>query len=166
MANIYPLTAEMFWGLPSGSEPVLVLSGRRVDGSSLHPVSLSIHPALICRKALTLLVTASAPQISVTRGSDSHWSLTEQSKHVWPNAQFLHNFSRYVYVLLQSLVKSSWESRDQPTIIPQGVPYMVKLLRYYVSEDAVYLHLEHVKGELLTSKCSVLSAAEIMLSGF
>lgn len=26
---------------------------------------------------------------------------------------------------------------------------MVKLLRYYVSEDAVYLHLEHVKGELL-----------------
>lgn len=52
-------------------------------------------------------------------------------------------------MFLQSLVKSSWESRDQPTIIPQGVPYMVKLLRYYVSEDAVYLHLEHVKGELL-----------------
>lgn len=55
--------------------------------------------------------------------------------------------SGYVSVLFQSLVKSSWESRDQPTIIPQGVPYMVKLLRYYVSEDAVYLHLEHVKGE-------------------
>lgn len=55
-----------------------------------------------------------------------------------------------MYVLLQSLVKSSWESRDQPTIIPQGVPYMTKLLRYYVSEDAVYLHLEHVKGELLS----------------
>lgn len=32
---------------------------------------------------------------------------------------------------------------------------MVKLLRYYVSEDAVYLHLEHVKGELL--KNTVLS---------
>lgn len=28
---------------------------------------------------------------------------------------------------------------------------MVKLLRYYVSEDAVYLHLEHVKGELSTA---------------
>lgn len=54
-------------------------------------------------------------------------------------------------IILQSLVKSSWESRDQPTIIPQGVPYMVKLLRYYVSEDAVYLHLEHVKGKMLTS---------------
>uniref|UniRef100_A0A8C6M036 Ribosomal protein S6 kinase like 1 n=1 Tax=Nothobranchius furzeri TaxID=105023 RepID=A0A8C6M036_NOTFU len=53
--------------------------------------------------------------------------------------------------VVKSLVKSSWESRDQPTIIPQGVPYMVKLLRYYVSEDAVYLHLEHVKGEMITS---------------
>uniref|UniRef100_H3DJ62 Ribosomal protein S6 kinase like 1 n=1 Tax=Tetraodon nigroviridis TaxID=99883 RepID=H3DJ62_TETNG len=53
--------------------------------------------------------------------------------------------------VVKSLVKSSWESRDQPTIIPQGVPYMVKLLRYYVSEDAVYLHLEHVKGQRLAS---------------
>ena len=55
----------------------------------------------------------------------------------------------------QSLVKSSWESRDQPTIIPQGVPYMVKLLRYYVSEDAVYLHLEHLQGETLHCHCSI-----------
>uniref|UniRef100_A0A3P9BNJ1 Ribosomal protein S6 kinase-like 1 n=1 Tax=Maylandia zebra TaxID=106582 RepID=A0A3P9BNJ1_9CICH len=54
---------------------------------------------------------------------------------------------KVVGVADKSLVKSSWESRDQPTIIPQGVPYMVKLLRYYVSEDAVYLHLEHVKGD-------------------
>lgn len=53
----------------------------------------------------------------------------------------------HVHLSVQSLVKSSWESRDQPTIIPQGVPYMVKLLRYYVSEDAVYLHLEHLQGE-------------------
>ncbi|XP_047467861.1 ribosomal protein S6 kinase-like 1 [Mugil cephalus] len=30
--------------------------------------------------------------------------------------------------VVKSLVKSSWESRDQPIIIPQGVPYMVKLL--------------------------------------
>ncbi|KAM4625891.1 ribosomal protein S6 kinase-like 1 [Polymixia lowei] len=54
--------------------------------------------------------------------------------------------------VVKSLAKSSWESRDQPTIIPQGVPYMVKLLRYYVSEDAVYLHLEHVQGGRLFSK--------------
>ncbi|KAL0969132.1 hypothetical protein UPYG_G00222970 [Umbra pygmaea] len=54
--------------------------------------------------------------------------------------------------VVKSLPKSSWESREQPTIIPQGVPYMVKLLRYYVSEDAVYLHLEHVQGGRLFSK--------------
>ncbi|CAB1330929.1 unnamed protein product [Coregonus sp. 'balchen'] len=54
--------------------------------------------------------------------------------------------------VVKSLPKSSWESRDQPTIIPQGVPFMVKLLRYYVSEDAVYLHLEHVQGGKLFSK--------------
>ncbi|KAM9777596.1 ribosomal protein S6 kinase-like 1 [Neosynchiropus ocellatus] len=54
--------------------------------------------------------------------------------------------------VVKSLMKSSWESREQPTIIPQGVPYMVKLLRYYVSEDAVYLHLEHVKGGRLFSR--------------
>ncbi|XP_029350021.1 ribosomal protein S6 kinase delta-1 isoform X2 [Echeneis naucrates] len=58
--------------------------------------------------------------------------------------------------VVKSLVKSSWESREQPTIIPQGVPYMVKLLRYYVSEDAVYLHLEHVKGGRLFSKLKKL----------
>ncbi|XP_041827952.1 ribosomal protein S6 kinase-like 1 [Melanotaenia boesemani] len=58
--------------------------------------------------------------------------------------------------VVKSLVKSSWETRDQPTIIPQGVPYMVKLLRYYVSEDAVYLHLEHVKGGRLFSKLHTL----------
>ncbi|XP_061075822.1 ribosomal protein S6 kinase-like 1 isoform X2 [Conger conger] len=54
--------------------------------------------------------------------------------------------------VVKSLPKSSWESRDQPTIIPQGVPFMVKLLRYYVSEDAVYLHLEHIEGGRLFSK--------------
>ncbi|XP_041711093.1 ribosomal protein S6 kinase-like 1 isoform X1 [Coregonus clupeaformis] len=56
--------------------------------------------------------------------------------------------------VVKSLPKSGWESRDQPTIIPQGVPYMVKLLKYYVSEDAVYLHLEHVQGGKLFSKLS------------
>lgn len=66
-------------------------------------------------------------------------------------------------IMFQSLVKSSWESRDQPTIIPQGVPYMVKLLRYYVSEDVVYLHLEHVKGERLTT---ALTAAGTMWMDF
>ncbi|XP_072221991.1 ribosomal protein S6 kinase-like 1 [Leuresthes tenuis] len=58
--------------------------------------------------------------------------------------------------VVKSLVKSSWESRDQATIIPQGVPYMVKLLRYYVSEDAVYLHLDYVKGGRLFSRLNKL----------
>ncbi|XP_072545259.1 ribosomal protein S6 kinase-like 1 [Salminus brasiliensis] len=54
--------------------------------------------------------------------------------------------------VIKSLAKSSWESRERPTIIPQGVPYMVKLLRYYISEDSVFLHLEHVQGGRLFSK--------------
>ncbi|XP_018601640.2 uncharacterized protein rps6kl1 isoform X2 [Scleropages formosus] len=54
--------------------------------------------------------------------------------------------------IVKSLPKSSGESREQPTIIPQGVPFMVKLLRYYVSEDAVYLHLGYVQGGRLFSK--------------
>ncbi|XP_041928731.1 ribosomal protein S6 kinase delta-1 isoform X1 [Alosa sapidissima] len=54
--------------------------------------------------------------------------------------------------VIKSLPKSSGNCRDRPTIIPQNVPCMVKLLRYYVSEDAVYLHLDHVKGGKLFSK--------------
>lgn len=38
-------------------------------------------------------------------------------------------------------------SRERLTIIPHGVPYMTKLLRYFVSEDSIFLHLEHVQGE-------------------
>lgn len=85
--------------------------------------------------------------------------------HINTSVSPLSKKDKAMCMFLQSLVKSSWESRDQPTIIPQGVPYMVKLLRYYVSEDAVYLHLEHVKGELLTHRCSALSAAGTMLDG-
>ncbi|XP_062379602.1 ribosomal protein S6 kinase delta-1 isoform X2 [Sardina pilchardus] len=54
--------------------------------------------------------------------------------------------------VIKSLPKSSGNCRDRPTIIPQNVPCMVKLLRYYVSEDAVYLHLDHVTGGKLFSK--------------
>lgn len=38
-------------------------------------------------------------------------------------------------------------SQERLTIIPHGVPYMTKLLRYFVSEDSIFLHLEHVQGE-------------------
>lgn len=47
----------------------------------------------------------------------------------------------------QSLPKSHVETRERQTIIPHGVPFMVKLLCYYASEDSIFLHLEHVQGE-------------------
>ncbi|XP_056624598.1 ribosomal protein S6 kinase-like 1 [Triplophysa dalaica] len=54
--------------------------------------------------------------------------------------------------IVKSLSKSSWESRERSTVIPQGVPFMVKLLKYYVSEDSVFLQLEHVQGGRLFSR--------------
>ncbi|XP_062432151.1 ribosomal protein S6 kinase-like 1 [Rhea pennata] len=53
--------------------------------------------------------------------------------------------------ILKSLPKSHVETRERQTIIPHGVPFMVKLLCYYVSEDSIFLHLEHVQGEMLWS---------------
>ncbi|XP_025907647.1 ribosomal protein S6 kinase-like 1 [Nothoprocta perdicaria] len=53
--------------------------------------------------------------------------------------------------ILKSLPKSHVETRERQTIIPHGVPFMVKLLRYYASEDSIFLHLEHVQGEMLWS---------------
>ena len=47
----------------------------------------------------------------------------------------------------QSLPKSFVETRERQTIIQHGVPFMVKLLCYYASEDSIFLHLEHVQGE-------------------
>ncbi|NXL23357.1 RPKL1 protein, partial [Setophaga kirtlandii] len=47
--------------------------------------------------------------------------------------------------ILKSLPKSHVETRARQTIIPHGVPFMVKLLCYYVSEDSIFLHLEHVQ---------------------
>ncbi|XP_041070437.1 ribosomal protein S6 kinase-like 1 isoform X1 [Carcharodon carcharias] len=46
--------------------------------------------------------------------------------------------------IVKSLPKCSLVNRERQTIIPQGVPFMVRLLQYYVSDDAVLLHLEHV----------------------
>ncbi|NXI88764.1 RPKL1 protein, partial [Rhipidura dahli] len=50
--------------------------------------------------------------------------------------------------ILKSLPKSHVETRERQTIIPHGVPFMVKLLCYYVSEDSIFLHLEHVQVRL------------------
>ncbi|XP_061223380.1 ribosomal protein S6 kinase-like 1 [Neopsephotus bourkii] len=56
-----------------------------------------------------------------------------------------------VTFILKSLPKSHIETRERQTIIPHGVPFMVKLLCYSVSEDSIFLHLEHVQGETLWS---------------
>ncbi|KAK2104471.1 Ribosomal protein S6 kinase-like 1 [Saguinus oedipus] len=54
-------------------------------------------------------------------------------------------------------------SRERLTIIPHAVPYMTKLLRYFVSEDSIFLHLEHVQGGTLWSH--LLSQAHPRHSG-
>ncbi|XP_059818190.1 ribosomal protein S6 kinase-like 1 isoform X1 [Hypanus sabinus] len=54
--------------------------------------------------------------------------------------------------IVKSLPKCSLINRERQTIIPQGVPFMVRLLQYYVSDDAVFLHLEHVPGGKLWSQ--------------
>ncbi|KAL8168533.1 UNVERIFIED_CONTAM: hypothetical protein K2H54_000683 [Gekko kuhli] len=72
---------------------------------------------------------------------------------------------KVVGVIDKSLPKSHVETRGRQTIIPHGIPFMAKLLRYYVSEDSIFLHLEHVKGGTLwshlhsqhsTSSCSTI----------
>ncbi|XP_069321222.1 ribosomal protein S6 kinase-like 1 isoform X1 [Eulemur rufifrons] len=53
--------------------------------------------------------------------------------------------------VVKSLPRCHVVSRERLTIIPHGVPYMAKLLRYFVSEDSIFLHLEHVQGGTLWS---------------
>ncbi|XP_070610831.1 ribosomal protein S6 kinase-like 1 [Erythrolamprus reginae] len=54
-------------------------------------------------------------------------------------------------IILKSIPKSYVETRERQTIIPHGIPFMTKLLRYSVSKDSIFLHLEHVKGGNLWS---------------
>ncbi|XP_010643814.1 ribosomal protein S6 kinase-like 1 isoform X2 [Fukomys damarensis] len=53
--------------------------------------------------------------------------------------------------VLKSLPRCHVASQERLTVIPHGVPYMTKLLRYFVSEDSIFLHLEHVQGGTLWS---------------
>lgn len=48
--------------------------------------------------------------------------------------------------ILKSLMKSGRSGSGSVTIIPQGVPFMVPLQRFYVSDDSVYLQLQHIPG--------------------
>ncbi|XP_042548582.1 ribosomal protein S6 kinase-like 1 isoform X1 [Dipodomys spectabilis] len=65
--------------------------------------------------------------------------------------------------VVKSLPRCHMVSRERLTIIPHGVPYMTKLLRYFVSEDSIFLHLEHVQGGTLWSH--LLSQAPPQHSG-
>ncbi|KAM5244612.1 ribosomal protein S6 kinase-like 1 isoform 2-T2 [Hipposideros larvatus] len=70
---------------------------------------------------------------------------------------------RVVGVIEKSLSRCHMASRERLTIIPHGVPYMTKLLRYFMSEDSIFLHLEHVQGGTLWSH--LLSQAHPQQSG-
>ncbi|XP_017495418.3 ribosomal protein S6 kinase-like 1 isoform X3 [Manis javanica] len=70
---------------------------------------------------------------------------------------------RVVGVIGKSLSRCHAASRERQTIIPRGVPYMTKLLRYFMSEDSIFLHLEHVQGGTLWSH--LLSQAHPPQSG-
>ncbi|XP_049754152.1 ribosomal protein S6 kinase-like 1 isoform X2 [Elephas maximus indicus] len=65
--------------------------------------------------------------------------------------------------VVKSLPRCHMASRERLTIIPHGIPYMTKLLRYFVSEDSIFLHLEHVQGGTLWSH--LLSQAHPQQSG-
>ncbi|KAM6202191.1 ribosomal protein S6 kinase-like 1 isoform 1-T1 [Rhynchocyon petersi] len=65
--------------------------------------------------------------------------------------------------VVKSLPRCHVASQERLTIIPHGVPYMTKLLRYFVSEDSIFLHLEHVQGGTLWSH--LLSQARRTESG-
>ncbi|XP_004739311.1 ribosomal protein S6 kinase-like 1 isoform X2 [Mustela putorius furo] len=58
---------------------------------------------------------------------------------------------RVVGVIEKSLSRCPVANRERLTIIPHGVPYMTKLLRYFMSEDSIFLQLEHVPGGTLWS---------------
>ncbi|XP_073466843.1 ribosomal protein S6 kinase-like 1 isoform X2 [Aquarana catesbeiana] len=63
-------------------------------------------------------------------------------------------------IIDKSLMKSGRSGNGTVTIIPQGVPFMVPLQRFYVSDDSVYLQLQHVKGGRLWDHLRKLRAQE------
>ena len=56
------------------------------------------------------------------------------------------NHTTDLFVLCQGLRKSSEYSRNRKTIVPRCVPNMVCLHKYIVSEESVFLVLQHAEG--------------------
>ncbi|XP_076979177.1 LOW QUALITY PROTEIN: ribosomal protein S6 kinase-like 1 [Tamandua tetradactyla] len=80
-----------------------------------------------------------------------------------PRVQLVQDPATGGIFVVKSLPRCHVVSRERLTIIPHGIPYMVKLLRYFVSEDSIFLYLEPVQGGTLWSH--LLSQARPQQSG-
>lgn len=60
--------------------------------------------------------------------------------------QLVYDPSSGTKFILKSLMKSGRCGHGAVTVIPQSVPYMVQLQKFYVGEDSLYLQLQHVAG--------------------
>ncbi|KAM3918884.1 ribosomal protein S6 kinase-like 1 [Leptodactylus fuscus] len=60
--------------------------------------------------------------------------------------QLVYDPSSGTKFILKSLMKSGRCGHGAVTVIPQSVPYMVQLQKFYVGEDSLYLQLQHIPG--------------------
>ncbi|XP_069806086.1 ribosomal protein S6 kinase-like 1 isoform X2 [Dendropsophus ebraccatus] len=58
--------------------------------------------------------------------------------------QLVYDPSSETKFILKSLMKSGRCGHGSVTVIPQSVPYMVQLQKFYVGEDSLYLQLQHI----------------------
>lgn len=62
------------------------------------------------------------------------------------------SFSTSCLSFFQGLRKSSDCGRPRKTIMPHSVPHMVKLRKFIVSEDTIFLLLQYAEGEDSTNR--------------
>ncbi|XP_053331009.1 ribosomal protein S6 kinase-like 1 [Spea bombifrons] len=60
--------------------------------------------------------------------------------------QLVYDPSSGTTFVLKALMKSGRSGHGAATLIPQSVPFMVQLQKFYVSDDALYLQLQHIPG--------------------
>ncbi|XP_077797598.1 ribosomal protein S6 kinase-like 1 isoform X2 [Macaca mulatta] len=131
------------------SSAVEQLRGCRVVGVIEKMESLSVAPTRVQWHDLGSL------QLRLPSSSDSPTSASQ--------VQLVQDPATGGTFVVKSLPRCHMVSRERLTIIPHGVPYMTKLLRYFMSEDSIFLHLEHVQGGTLWSH--LLSQAHPRHSG-
>ncbi|XP_077797607.1 ribosomal protein S6 kinase-like 1 isoform X11 [Macaca mulatta] len=113
------------------SSAVEQLRGCRVVGVIEKMESLSVAPTRVQWHDLGSL------QLRLPSSSDSPTSASQ--------VQLVQDPATGGTFVVKSLPRCHMVSRERLTIIPHGVPYMTKLLRYFMSEDSIFLHLEHVQ---------------------